>query len=208
MHTLVNLGFVVLWSAVVGFALDVAGRRFVREPRSARALGAIGGGAFLIGALVSPFHHPAPLAGAVVPSRALATCAGRGGVRPAGGAVGNLDSIVDGDTKAALADGASVSRLHAIAVAGWAADRSGTVPAQTVCLAIDGAIADSATAAYGGRRPDVAAVKGVPALADTGFTIDVPPDSLPAGRHAIGVAVLNGDGSTALLASRRTLSLR
>jgi len=207
-HTLVNLGFVVLWSAVVAFALDFAGRRFVREPRSARALGAIGGGAFLIGALTSPFHHAAPPAAVALPQHAVATCTARSGERPASGGTGNLDSLADADANQPLGDGASAQRLHAIAINGWAADRNGALPAEAVCLAIDGAIAGSVSATYGKRRPDVAAAKGLSALIGTGFTIYIPPALLPSGRHVVGVAVLSGDGSATLLTSRRTLSLR
>jgi hypothetical protein len=139
---------------------------------------------------------------ALAPGSVTGPCA----VVPALPASGSLDTITDTTTNADVLEGGTISTGDAFVAKGWAvlADHSG--PVQKICAYVDD-MPLAADISYGTPRPDVAASFNVPADANTGFTISVPANTLPAGTYAFKVGAIEADGHATLVGSR-TLTIR
>ena len=83
-----------------------------------------------------------------------------------------------------------VSSHGKFTISGWAVDQEAKMPAGGVDIVIDGT---SHSAQYGGARPDVAAVKGSPTYANSGYTLDLAGEDFTAGSHSMLIRVLSND---------------
>ena len=206
MNLLVTVLFGVLWLVLAFFALRWAAVRYFHEPGRALAAVITVLAAFLIGVAwpysslrgirqtvadpgISGPAVPAPVrdVAAVCKSASVSSAAGRGSID----AVGDLR----GGTPEARQDDFVADPSGTLSVVGWAASAADLKPATAVCLAIDGKIEPLATGSYGIGRADVGAAYKSDAMIPTGFTLALPIDRLPTGRHKVSVIVVAPSGS-------------
>lgn len=184
------------WLIIIYVIARVVAMRVTRIRWGADMLAATGVLLFLFGSAWHPTtrlqaaqvvaEQPPPTA-----SAPTARIAGRSitcptGARVQSGGDGHIDVVRVGDGGPESSAAITLRPGQAIHVGGWAAFRGR--PSKTACLVVDGRIF-AATGLYGITRADVAAAFGKPAMVATGFDLTA---TLPAGRHRIGVAAVDG----------------
>jgi hypothetical protein len=182
--------------------------------------------AFLIGSLSRPFGFPgqaetsvadvptdAPTAD-VTPVEALpphdvsANCDALRTNISGKSANGVFDFVAVLPSGAHIADHSTISRSSEYAAFGWAVDQTLKTPALAACITEDGKLIPRVHATYGILRTDVAQSLNLPALAQSGFRIDIRPNSFSPGRHALAVWVWSHDGTHAAIRNTWNVDVR
>lgn len=212
----VKIFFLLCWVVAAFFALRFVGQRFFHEPRRAAVFAASVAVAFLAG-MAWPFSSflsdssPSPAVGQTRYLGAHDVTALCEGAQFSGATkeLGNVDGMGEFEDGEAVSkpSGFVIGRRTRLWLRGWAADVPGKVPAQAVCMVIDGKLRPGAYAEYGSGRPDVATAYKADGLTSTGFAVTIPVSELGRGVHRVTVAVVLHSGETEALPSSWTVSV-
>jgi hypothetical protein len=211
----------MIFGVIVLFAAFVVARfLLLRDNVKSTTANIVGGAiaiAFLVGSLSHPFGFPGQGATTVAdvptdvptadvtPVEALpphdvsANCEALRSNLTKKAANGVFDYVASLPSGAHLADRAAISHSTEYAAFGWAVDENLKEPALAACIAVDGAVLSRAIATYGILRTDVAQSLNQPALAQSGFRIDIRANTLPLGRHTLAVWIWSHDGTHAAI---------
>ncbi len=169
--------------------------------------------AFVFGSLARPFSLPATgiagtatAVGETSPAPEMVTnvhdvTAGCLATAPAFkiGFAGYFDALARNELGGpVVAKGSSIPGDAQYVASGWGVNHDQKQLARAVCLLVDGKIAPNVTSIYGIIRPDVAASLHAPLLAQAGFKIIIPPNSIKNGRHHLAVAIRSQDDTFSL----------
>ena len=161
----------------------------MRVPTNALVGTSIGAGiiACLIAVAAVP-NDPLPPA---VASRWSAIAALSASGRHAVGSTFTVDTVTSGGQQFHYTGSpARLVRAASLSIRGWAFDPRMHRTAERLVFRLDGA--GWRDAAYHQDRPDVAAALGLPDIADSGFTVVVPPSTLTPGAHTLELATVVG----------------
>jgi hypothetical protein len=111
--------------------------------------------------------------------------------------MGALDIVRAGSSS--VASGQSVPASEKVVFAGWAVDWREHGLAKAVCLTVDGKIVGRVRATYGVTREDVGVALRDPALAPSGFGLEVAAHALSPGEHVFQVIVASNGNAWAKL---------
>jgi len=182
-RTVVVVAFALAW-AVVAYAVlwRLLGVSTRRSALAALLAGAVAAAAFVARTrVVATSDASAPLPRVDAARRTVACDVAR--PRDAVPARGSLDEVSTDELGAtALADGARVRPDDALDVRGWAADPAALLPADGVCVAVDGRFT-AQRSVYGTARPDVAGVFAADQLGRSGFEDVLRAGTLRPGAH-------------------------
>jgi len=105
-----------------------------------------------------------------------------------GQAIGAIEQI--GSERVPFGPVTAVRGSRPLKVSGWAIDNKHRADAAAVDIVVD---ARPYPSFYGSDRTDVAAVYGSPAFSESGFTGEIPGNTLRAGQHALSVRVVSSN---------------
>jgi zona occludens toxin (predicted ATPase) len=205
--------FLAFWAIVIFLVAFFAGRLYFKEPGRAQVFGLALAAMFFVtynlhddAATVGPTVAPSSAAATPVAEAAAiaaighsagATCSASVPAQSMPPGTGSLDVLRAGP--ATIASGAAVPANEAIDFGGWAIDIQGHVLARAVCLTIDGKSDASVHVTYGVVREDVGTALHDPALAPSGFGLEIPAHALSPGKHVLQVIVASGASTWARL---------